>query len=86
MNPYWIAAVVPMLVQLGLFARWLYRRMRDDEIQRAVIRDIALNHLPHIYGALRQIAEHAGIALGEPPVIRYVEIDGRDPGPRWSRH
>ncbi len=85
MNPYWIVAVVTFVVQFGLFVRWLYRRLRDDEIQRAVIRDIALNHLPHIYVALSQIAAHDGIALDDAPVIRYVEINGGDSGPRWSR-
>ncbi len=85
MNPYWIAAVVPVAAQFGLFVRWLYRRMRDDEIHRAVIRDIATNHLPHIYGALRQIAERNGITLEEPPVVRYVEINGHEAAPRWYR-
>jgi hypothetical protein len=35
---------------------------------------MALNHLPHVYSALRQIAEHSGIALEEPPLVRYVEF------------
>ncbi len=75
MNPYWIIAVLAAAVQFVLFVRWLYRRMRDDEIQRAFIRDLALNHLPHVYSALRQIAERQGITLEEPPLIRYVEIN-----------
>jgi len=74
MNPYWIIAALAAAVQFVLFVRWLYRRMRDDEIQRAFIRDLALNHLPHVYSALRQIAERQGITLEEPPLIRYVEI------------
>ena len=86
MDLYWIAAVVPMLVQFGWFVRWLYRRRRDDEIQRAFIRDMALNHLPHLYHALRQIAEHNGVTLEEPPLIRYVEInngEGKRGGRSW---
>ena len=82
MDPYWIAAVVPIVVQFGLFIRWLYRRLRDDEIQRAVIRDIALNHLPHIYSVLRQIAERNGIAIDEPPLIRFLELNNSEPGRR----
>jgi len=74
-NPYWILAGLAAAVQFVLFVRWLYRRMRDDEIQRAFIRDLALNHLPHVYSALRQIAEHEGIVLEEPPLIRYVELN-----------
>jgi hypothetical protein len=70
------AAVASVLVQLALFLRWLHRRMRDDEIVRAFVRDVAVNHLPHMYSALRQIAEHQGITLEEPPLVRYVEFNG----------
>ena len=75
MDSYWLAAVVPIVAQFALFVRWLHRRMRDDAIQRAFIRDIAVNHLPHLYHAMRQIAERLRITLEEPPVIRYVEIN-----------
>jgi len=44
-----IAALFPVLLQFVLFLRWLHRRMRNDEITRAFVRDIATNHLPHIY-------------------------------------
>jgi hypothetical protein len=44
-------------VQFVLFPRWLHRRMRNDEIVRAFVRDIATNHLPHIYSALHVIAQ-----------------------------
>ncbi len=84
MDPYWIAAVVPIVVQFGLFVRWLYRRLRDDEINRAFIRDMAVNHLPHLYSVLRQIAEHHGLTLEEPPPIRFIEINGPNrPRRRW---
>lgn len=76
LDRYWIAALLPIGAQFVLFLRWLHRRLRDDEINRAVIRDIALNHLPHLYAALRQIAAHSGIVLDEPPPIRFVEING----------
>lgn len=78
MDLYWIAAAVPMLVQFGLFLRWLHRHMRNDEIQRVFIRDIALNHLPHLYHVLRQVAEHIGIEVEDPPLIRYVVIDEKE--------
>jgi hypothetical protein len=35
-------------VQDTLGARWLHPRMRNEEITRAFVRDIATNHLPHI--------------------------------------
>jgi hypothetical protein len=47
----WLTAVVPVAVQFIVFLRWLHRRMRNDEITRAFVRDIATNHLPHIYNA-----------------------------------
>ena len=76
MNPYWIAGLVTIAVQFGLFLRWLHRQLRDEEINRAFIRDIALNHLPHLYSAMRQIAEHDGITLEDPPPIRFVDVYG----------
>ena len=54
MPAHWYAvltAVVSAGVQFVLFLRWLHRRMRNDEITRAFVRDIATNHLPHIYNA-----------------------------------
>ena len=72
-----------VLVQTVLFLRWLHRRMRDDEIARTFVRDVATNHLPHIYSALRQIAEQQGIHLDEPPLVQFLEVNGR---PRHWRH
>jgi hypothetical protein len=69
-----LTAVVSAGVQFVLFLRWLHRRMRNDEIVRAFVRDIATNHLPHIYSALRQIAEQQGITLEEPPLLRFVDL------------
>ena len=51
--------------------------MRDDEITRTFVSDIATNHLPHIYSALRQIAEEQGIALDEPPLLRFIDLQSR---------
>jgi len=72
-----IAAVVSTVAQFLLLLRWLHRRMRDDEITRTFVSDIATNHLPHIYSALRQIAEEQGIALEEPPLLRFVDLQSR---------
>ena len=71
-----LAVAIPFLLQLIVFLRWLHRRMRDDEIHRAFVRDVATNHLPHIYDALYRIAEQQGIKLGLPPMVRFVDIDG----------
>ncbi len=71
-----LVALAPVLVQFALFLRWLHRRMRNDEIVRAFVRDIAVNHLPHIYDALHKIAAKQGIALDETPLVRFVDLDG----------
>ena len=78
MNPYWIIAAFSSLVQFAIFLRWLHRRTRDDEIRRAFVRDMAVNHLPHLYHALRQIASHLGIELKEPPPVQFIEFNGQN--------
>ena len=72
-----IGSGLALTVQLVLFLRWLYRQTRDHEIARAFVRDLAVNHLPHIYGALRQIAAAQDIALEEPPQVQFLEVNGR---------
>jgi hypothetical protein len=69
-----LTALFPIGVQFVLFLRWLHRRMRNDEITRAFVRDIATNHLPHIYSALREIAAQQGIELEDPPLVRFVDL------------
>jgi hypothetical protein len=73
----WFTALVPVLVQFVVFLRWLHRRMRNDEITRAFVRDIATNHLPHIYNALQKIATQQGIELDETPLVQFVDLNSR---------
>ena len=73
----WLTTAVPVLVQFVVFLRWLHRRMRNDEITRTFVRDIATNHLPHIYNALQEIAAEQGIALNETPMIQFVYLNHR---------
>ncbi|HEY2460443.1 MAG TPA: hypothetical protein VGI16_06535 [Candidatus Acidoferrum sp.] len=75
----WLASAVPVFVQLVLFLRWLHRRVRSDEISRAFVRDLALNHLPHIYSTLQTIATRQGITLEEIPIVRFSDLNGH----RW---
>ena len=77
----WLTAAVPIAVQFVLFLRWLHRRMRNDEITRAFVRDIATNHLPHIYNALQKIAAGQGIELDDTPLVQFVDLNHRR-GPR----
>ena len=73
----WLATLVPVAVQFVLFLRWLHRRMRNDEITRTFVRDIATNHLPHIYNALQKIAAEQGIELDETPLVQFVDLSHR---------
>jgi len=79
MNPYWLVVAFTVLAQLVIFLRWLHRRMRDDEIERAFVRDMATNHLPHIYHALRLIADQLDVELVEPPPLRFIELNSSGP-------
>ena len=76
-NLTWLSAAIPIAVQFALFLRWLHRRMRNDEITRAFVRDVATNHLPHIYSALQKIAAQQGITLDETPLVQFVDLNGR---------
>ncbi len=67
MNPYWLIFAFTLLTQFFVFLRWLHRRLRDADIARAFVRDMATNHLPHIYRALHCLAAHHGIEIDDPP-------------------
>jgi len=73
----WLATLVPVAVQFVIFLCWLHRRMRNDEITRAFVRDIATNHLPHIYNALQKIAAQQGIELDETPLVQFIDLNHR---------
>jgi hypothetical protein len=77
MSPFpWtiVLALVSLGAQFAVFLRWMHRRIRDDEIQREFIRDLALRHLPAIYKALNVMAEQQGITLEETPMVNYVDL------------
>ena len=78
MNPYWLMVAFALLTQFFVFLQWLHRRMRDAEISRVFLCDIAASHLPHIYQALQLIAQEHGIGLPEAPPVRFVELNGDD--------
>ena len=80
MNPYWLMIAFALLTQFFVFVRWLHRRMRDAEISRVFLCDIAANHLPHIYHALQLIAQEHGIELSDTPPVRFMELNGSGNG------
>lgn len=75
LDPYWISLIFSILVQFALFLRWLYRRIRDDELNRAFVHDMATNHLPHIYQLLLKLCERQDVEVGPTPPIRWIELD-----------
>ena len=75
MNADRIVVALAVLAQFVLFLRWLYRRIRNDELLRAFVQDMATNHLPHIYSALYGICRAQGIEVPEPPPIRWIELN-----------
>jgi hypothetical protein len=74
-DPYWISLAFSGIVQLVLFLRWLYRRIRNDDLNRAFVQDMATNHLPHIYDLLVKLCEKQGIETHSQPPIRWVELN-----------
>ncbi len=77
-DPYWWTAGLTSIVQLVFFLRWLYRRIRNEELMRAFVKDMAMNHLPHIYDLLEKICDQQGIVRHKPvPPIRWVDLNGR---------
>ena len=66
--------VLAGLAQLVLFLRWLYRRIRNDELTRAFVEDMAMNHLPQIYEVLEKLCDQQGIDHDPIPPIRWVDF------------
>jgi len=77
LHPYWLTIAFATAVQLSLFLRWLYRRIRNDEIMRAFVEDMATNHLPHIYERLEKLCERQGIERSPLPPIRWIDLNSR---------
>jgi len=73
----WWALGVGAIAQLVLFTRWSYRRIRNDELNRAFVKDMALHHLPHIYDLLVKLAEKQGIEHAVPPPIQWIDLNNR---------
>lgn len=85
-NPYYVTAALCVIAYCASAIRWMYRRARNAEIYRAFVKDMATNHLPHLYDADRKIVEGMNallvlnglqqIRLNEPPPIKFLELNG----------
>ena len=78
LNPHWWILGFTSIVQLVLFVRWLYRRVRNEELTRAFVHDMATSHLPHIYDLLEKLCDEGGITRGQRPSIRWIDLNGRN--------
>lgn len=65
------------LAQIILGIRWLHIKARNAEVQSAFVRDMARNHLPHIYHVLKLLCEDRSIEVSEPPPIEFVQFNGK---------
>ena len=77
LNPYWCTFALAAIAHFAVFLRWLYRRVRNDEITRTFVHDMATNHLPHIYERLEKLCEQQGIASTPLPPIRWIDLSDR---------
>jgi hypothetical protein len=71
----WLGTAFTLVVQFLLFLRWLHKRLRDDEITRLLVQDIATNHLPHIYEMLHQLCKQQGINEKPTPLVRWIDVN-----------
>ena len=76
-DPHWLMPISAIAVQFVLFLRWVHRRMRNEEITRVFVQDIALNHLPHIYELLQRLCREQGIDGGSSPLVRWLDVGNR---------
>jgi hypothetical protein len=72
-DPYWWTVALSSLVQLLMFIRWIYRRIRNDEMMRAFVEDMAKIHLPHTYTLLEKLCARQGIDASERPQINWID-------------
>ena len=76
-TPALITGAIALATQALFFFNWLYRSKRDGDVQRVFIRDIAQNHLPHLYHGMKQLAKAQGVELEEPPPVQFIQFNGK---------
>jgi hypothetical protein len=76
-DPSTLAIICATAVQFALFLRWLYRRIRNDELLHLFVADMATNHLPHIYEVLVRLCERQEIEPPPSPPIRWIDLNGK---------
>jgi hypothetical protein len=77
LEPSSLAVIAATTVQFALFLRWLYRRVRNDELMRAFVADMATSHLPHIYDLLARLCDQQGVTRPPAPPICWIDLNGK---------
>jgi hypothetical protein len=77
-DPLWWTVALALIVHLAFFLRWVYRRIRNDELMRAFVEDMATNHLPHIYERLGRLCDEQGIERSPAPPIRWLDLNSHN--------
>ena len=70
----WILAGAAALTLLFVIIAFVYRNVRDNQINQAFVKSMATNHLPHIHTCLTTIAGHMNIEIPEPPPIDFIDL------------
>lgn len=55
------------------FWRWARKTVRRRDIEHVFIRDMARNHLPHIYTALTLIGDKLEVPITDSPQIKFLD-------------
>jgi hypothetical protein len=82
-NSGWVVAGVAVAAQAAVVIKWLYGRIRNDELNRAFVEAMATSHLPFIYHSLEKIATEKDVKLGERPEIAFLKFNGNGKKP-WQ--
>ena len=70
-----IAALLGLGAQGFWLIRYFYRKSINEEVYKSFVRDMATNHLPHVYQALQAICNKLEIELDAPPPIAFINMD-----------
>lgn len=67
--------VIASVTGLVTFINWINNHLATYKVQNIFVKDMATNHLPHIYMALERLCAKDGIELDEHPVIKWVDFE-----------
>lgn len=71
---YCVAILGSVSVAIWKVIGWIM----TDRINRKFVRDMAENHLPHVYDLLHKLCEAQGIEHGPPPPVKFVSLNGNN--------